>query len=800
MNLLGDIRLSLRTLAKNPGFTAVAVMMLAVGIGVNATVFTVTNAVLFKGFRLVERNDRLRYISYKNSNCCVSYPDFLDWRAQSKSFEGMAIVHGVGIALTDSSGFPENLNGNENSADTFRVVGQKPIMGRDFTASDELPGAAPVAILNYGFWERRYGKDPTIIGRTVRMNGALTTYIGVMPEGFSFPQTVDVWVPLVQTAKVMSRENRETWVVVARLAEGVSVETAKAEMDVIGKRLATEYPGTNRELLPEIQTFTQFFIGPNAALIYGSMWGAVGFVLLIACANLANLLLARAIGRSREISIRIALGAGRWRIIRQLLIKSVMLSGLGGFLGWWIAKWGVRSYGVAMANKSSWLVIDYSMDQRVLAYLIAISIGTGLLFGLAPALRLSSLDVNASLKDGARGATGGGHGKHLSALLVIGEMALAVVLLAGAGVMIRSYLKIHTADVGANTANLLGGSVSLPSEKYPRAEDKISFFDRLVTRLEALPSVDSVATADALPASGSLKLSYQLAGDPPDERRRKLSALKISPAYFRTVKATILSGREFNDADVLSTAPVAIVNQLFASKYWPGEDPLGKRVRFFDGDTPEPWRTVVGVSSNIIQNDQTRQTFDPVVYLPYRQKPGGGAWIFVRTSVPPAGLTTAFRQAVQEVDPGLPIYGPMSIEQRMERFWDSRFYGSLFLIFAAIALLLASIGLYTVIAHSVSQRTQEIGVRIAIGGTPRDILKLVFRQGMLPLAIGLTVGLAASFAVNRLLQSILVQVSPADPITLVIASTTLILAGTLGCLIPARRAMRVDPVVALRHG
>ena len=666
MNLLGDIRLSLRTLVKNPGFTAVAVMMLAFGIGINATVFTVTNAVLFKGFALAKNNDRLRYVSYKNSNCCVSYPDFLDWKAQAKSFEGMAIVHGVGLALTDSSGFPENLNGNENSADTFRVVGQKPIMGRDFTASDEMPGAAPVAILNYGFWVRRYGKDPAIIGRTVRMNGALTTYVGVMPEGFSFPQTVDVWVPLVQTPKVMNRENRDTWVVVARLAEGVSVEAAQAEMDVIGKRLATEYPVTNRELLPEIQTFTQFFIGPNAALIYGSMWGAVGFVLLIACANLANLLLARAIGRSREISIRIALGAGRWRIIRQLLIESVMLSGLGGLLGWWIAKWGVRSYALAMANKSSWLVLDYSMDQRVLAYLIAISIGTGLLFGLAPALRLSRLDVNASLKDGARGATGAGHGKHLSALLVIGEMALAVVLLAGAGVMIRSYLKIHTADIGANTANLLGGSVSLPSEKYPRAEDRISFFDRLITRLEAMPGVESVATADALPASGSLKLSFQLAGDPPEDRRRKLSTLKISPAYFRTVKATIRSGREFNDADVLSTAPVAIVNQLFASKYWPGEDPLGKRIRFFtsdnDGDTPEPWRTVVGVASNIIQNDQTRQTFDPVVYLPYRQKPGGGAWIFVRTGVPPAGLTTAFRQAIQAIDPGLPLYGPMSIE------------------------------------------------------------------------------------------------------------------------------------------
>jgi putative ABC transport system permease protein len=799
MNLLGDIRLSLRTLIKNPGFTTVAVTMLAVGIGVNATVFTVTNAVLFKGFPLVENNDRLRYIGYKNSNCCVSYPDFLDWRAQSKSFDGMAIVHGVGIALTDSNGFPENLSGNENSADTFRLVGQKPIIGRDFTAADEMPGAVPVAILNYGFWERRYGKDPSVIGRTVRMNGALTTYIGVMPQGFSFPQTVDVWVPLVQTPKVMSRENRDTWVVVARLGDGVSIESARAEMDIIGKRLAIAYPVSNRDLLPEVQTFTQFFIGSNAALIYGSMWGAVGFVLLIACANLANLLLVRAIGRSREISVRIALGAGRWRIIRQLLVESLMLSGLGGFLGWWIAKWGVRSYALAMASKSSWLVLDYSMDQRVLAYLIAISIGTGLLFGLAPALRLSKLDVNASLKDGGRGATGGGRGKHLSALLVTGEMALAVVLLAGAGVMIRSYLKIHTADIGANTANVLGAAVNLPSEKYPRPEDTISFFDRLLPRLQTLPGVESVATADTYPASGSTKVSYQLAGDPPEERHRRLSTLKVSPAYFRVVKAAMLSGREFNDADVLSTAPVAIVNQLFASTYWPGEDPLGKRVRFFDGDTPEAWRTVVGVASNIIQNDQTRQTFDPVVYVPYRQNPGGGAWILVRTSIPPAGLTAAFRQEVQALDPGLPLYGPMAIADRMERFWDSRFYGSLFLIFAAIALLLASIGLYTVIAHSVSQRTQEIGIRIAIGATARDILRLVVRQGMIPVGIGLAIGLASSFAVNRLLSSMLVHVSPADPITLAVASGALILSATLGCLIPARRAMRVDPLVALRN-
>jgi putative ABC transport system permease protein len=447
------------------------------------------------------------------------------------------------------------------------------------------------------------------------------------------------------------------------------------------------------------------------------------------------------------------------------------------------------------------LIVDYTMDNRVLAYLIAISIGTGILFGLAPALRLSRLDVNATLKDGGRGATGGGRGKHLSALLVTGEMALAIVLLAGAGVMIRSFLKIHNADIGVNTTNILGGSIALPGDKYPRAEDKLSFYDRLLTRLGSMPGVESVATADTLPTWGSLKFSYQLAGEPPAEegRRPVLSALKISPAYFRTLGASLVSGREFNDADVASGVPVAIVNQLFASKFWPGEDPLGKRLRFFDQNTPEPWLTVVGVASNIIQNDQTRQKFDPMVYLPYRQDPGGGAWVLVRARVPSSSLSNAFRQEVQALDPSLPLYGPYSIADRMERFWDSRFYGALFLIFAAIALLLASIGLYTVIAHAVSQRTQEIGVRIAIGATTRDILALVFRQGMIPLGIGLAIGLTASLAVNRLLESMLVQVSPSDPITLLVASGVLILAALLGCLIPARRAIRVDPGDALRH-
>jgi predicted permease len=345
--ILQDAVYAARGLRGSPGFTLIAIAMLAVGIGVNATVFTVTNAVLFKGFPLVERNDRLVYIS--NGGCCVSYRDFEDYRAASKSFQGMGIVHGVGVSFSDSNGFPESLTANENSAEVFKWAGQRPILGRDFVEADEQPGAPAAAILNYTFWERRYAKDPAVIGRKVRLNGAPGTIIGVMPEGFSFPQRVDIWVPLVKTPEVLDRAHRDTWFAFGRLKEGVTFESAKTEIEAIGKRLSLEYPVSNKDWRPVVGHFHEFFIGPNAIAIYGSMWGAVGFVLLIACANLANLLLGKAIGRSREISVRIALGASRWRIIRQLLIESVMLSGIGGFLGWWIARWGVASYDIAMS-------------------------------------------------------------------------------------------------------------------------------------------------------------------------------------------------------------------------------------------------------------------------------------------------------------------------------------------------------------------------------------------------------------------------------------------------------------------
>ncbi|MBV8843802.1 MAG: ABC transporter permease [Bryobacterales bacterium] len=796
--VVNDFRLGARALGKNPGFSTAAMTMLAVSIGINATVFTVTNAVLFKGFPAVEGNDRLMYIS--NGGCCISYPDFEDIRAQAKSFSEMGITHGVASVVSDGSGFPERVEVTEVSSATFRTVGRKPILGRDFAAADEIAGAAPVAMLSYGFWERRYAKDPSIVGRSIRMNGALTTVIGVMPAGLSFPQTVDTWIPLAQTARVKNRENTDTWFAFGRLADGVTFESARAEVETIIRRLETDYPVTDLRQHLVVQRFRDFFIGPNAVALYGSMWGAVGFVLLIACANLANLLLARAIGGARDISVRIALGAARWRIMRQLLVESVMLSSLGGTLGWWIAKWGVRSYAAAMANKSSWLIIDYRMDNRVLAYLIAISIGTGILFGLAPALRLSKLDVNTALKDGSRGATSGGRGKRLSAVLVTGEMALAVVLLAGAGVMIRSFLKIHNSNMGIDPDNLLAGAVTLPQSRYT-GDQTIAFSERLLMRVSAMPGVESAALAESLPSAGAAKYTYELERGPAVEygSRPSIGGLKISPNYFRTVRATVLAGREFGERDVASSAPVAIVNRLFAENSWPGEDPIGKRIRLFNDKSPDAWRTVVGVVSNIVQRDINRQRADPIVYLPYAQKPGPYIWVLARTRVRPGILANAFRREVQVLDSDLPLYGPFALSDRLERYGDSRFYGNLFLIFAAIALLLASIGLYTVVALSVRQRTQELGVRMAMGATPADILKLVFTEGMAPLGCGLAIGLAGSFAVNRVLQAALVRVSPSDPLTLVVSSGILIVAAMLGCWIPARRAMRVDPVVALRH-
>ena len=798
-----------------PGFTAAAVLMLALGIGMNAAVFAVINSVLFKGFRSVRDNDRLLYIGVQRNGrgCCASYPDFLDWREQAKSFEGMSVVADLKITLRDGTGYPETFSATQISANGFQLLGQRPILGRDFSASDEAPGAARVAILTHGFWERRYGGRAGIVGEAVSINGEPTTVIGVMPKGFSFPQNQDLWVPLVHTPDLQKRDVRGLWFAFGRMATGVTRESAAAELETIGNRLGIAYPLTNDGWVPRPLTFTEFFVGRNATMTYGALWGAVGFVLLIACANVANLMLARSIGRSREMSVRIALGAGRWRIVRQLLVESVLLSSTGGACGWAIAKWGVRTYAlVANPPTRDWSdqLLDFTTDYGVFTYLVAISIGTGLLFGMIPALRMWKVDVNAALKEGGRGAIAGG-GKRLSSLLIVGEMALAIVLLTGAGVMIRSFLNIQNANIGVATANISTMMLTLPTTRYADADSQASFYDRIRSRLATIPGVESVTVANTVPAGGTRSVRYELAGaaSVPAENRPTVWLMTISPAYFRTVGARVLSGREFNDFDGRS-GPVAIVNERFARMHWPAEDPLGKRLRLFDEgrersqssrEEPDAWLTVVGVVSNILL-DVTRPEADPLVYVSYQQRPLKDMWVLARTAIPPGPLGNSVRQAIETVDPDLPIWlGPFTLDQRlagMGNYWNTRNDALVLLVFAVMALLLASFGVYAVIAHSVSQRTQEIGIRMAIGATARDILQLIWAQGMRPLVLGLAIGLAMSVGVNQVLRSQLTRVSPSDPVTLIVASVVLVACAAMGCLIPARRAIGIDPLVALR--
>ncbi len=800
-----DIRFGLRRLAKDPGFTLTAVVALALGIGANATVFAITNGVLFKSMPFVD--DRILYLATKNvnrgdRNVGVSWPDFRDWRAQVKSFDALGSYYFDAGNVTDKSGVPTRFNVAAVTANTFSMIGQKPIIGRDFTAEDALPGSGAVAILGYHIWEDRYGKDPAVLGQIIRINSVPSTIVGVMQNGLRFPVDTELWTALRPVDKSEKRAARDFFAF-GHMAPSVTEKQARAEMISIGHNLERAYPETNRGMSAEAHTFSEEFNGPEINLLLAALMGAVLFVLLIACANVANLLLARAVERSREISIRIALGAGRWRIIRQLLIESVMLSVAGGGLGYLISIWGVRFFDLSVRSQiPAWM--NFSMDYRGFAYLAVVSLGTGLLFGLVPALRLSKLDVNSSLKDGSRGSSGGKRGKYLASVLVVTEMSLAVVLLAGAGLMIRSFLNIYRMQTGVNQKNVLVMRIFLPDAKYPKPEDQVSFHDRLKARLDSLPGVDVSSISVTMPTGGAIDYPYQLEGAPPvDEKQRpNLNLLVISPDYFRAMDLKVLRGRVFTPNDGVAGPPVTIVNQRFAEKYWPGDDPIGKRLRIYDQKKEQPWMTVVGVVPNVLQNLESAnmRDHDPLIYIPYRQKPLRDMSLMARTVVPPNSLATAFRKEVAGLDPDMPLYNLRSLEERLDiNNWSQKVFGSLFGIFALVALVLASVGLYAVIAHSVSQRTQEIGLRMALGASGPTILQLIFAQGMTQVIIGLLIGLGAAVGLTRALNTLLVQVTPGDPVTLISVALVLTAAAVLGCLIPAFRAMRVDPVVALRH-
>jgi predicted permease len=812
-DLRADVAYGVRVLLRNPGFTFVAVMALALGIGANVTVFTLANAFLFKNLPF-DDSDRILYVSNTppgrpGTVRSVSYPDFLEFREQAKSFEGLAAFSNRSVDLSDGSGFPERYRCPVITANGFSVIGQKPVRGRDFLPQDEQPGAQPVVILSYALWESRYGQDPTAVGKTIRVNDVPAIIIGVMPRGFAFPGASSLWMPLVRTGDMQRREVRSL-TMFGRLARHATLTSARAEMSTIAGRLSDAYPATNQGVGVLVQNFNDRFNGGETRLVFRSLLGAVAFVLLIACANVANLLLARAVGRSREISIRATLGASRWRVIRQLLVESFLLSAAAATLGWLIAVWGVRVFDAALVPAVKPAYIDFSMDFTVAAYLAAITLGATTVFGLMPALQLGKLDINAALKEGSSAAGQSGRTRFLFGLLVVTEVSLAVILLAGAGLMIRSLVNTFRADIGVNTANVLSMNVSLRNKKYPRVEDQLLFHDRLKERLETLPGIEVVAVASDLPAESGDEFTYEVEGAPqPDSGNRpRASGMVIGEDYFRVLQVRQKSGRQFTAADAASSLPVVIVNELFARESWPRQDPIGKRLRLLRPrpgaprgapPAPEPWLTVVGLVPDILQDDESFE-LAPVMYFAFHQRSQSGMEIMMRTRVPPVTLGHAIRQEVQALDEDLAVPSLRTLDDSLWlRNWRYRVFGSMFAIFAGIALVLASVGLYAVIAHSVSQRTREIGVRMALGALTGDILGLVFRQGLQQMVLGLAVGLAAALWVTRVLGAMLVGVTPTDPLTFASVALLLILAGTLGCAIPARRAIRVDPVVALRN-
>ncbi len=797
-----DVRYAVRMLAKTPGFTIVAVTALALGIGADTAVFTIANSAFSWNLGL-DHIDRVALIGLTDPSrheFGVSYPDFRDLSAQTKSLAGLAAYQFFSANLSDDKTLPDRYWCVKMSSNGFFVSEQKPLIGRAFSANDEEPGAPAVAELTYHVWQDRYAKDPGILNKVIRVNEVPTTVIGVMPPAKRFPEDTDLWIPLVLTAQMESRSLRSV-TLFGRLRDGVTMAATRKELNAQAGRLAQQYPASDGGLNASLQNIAEITGVYHSRPLFVTLWLAVGFVLLIACADVANMLLARGAGRVREISIRVAIGAGRVRILRQLLIESVLLAIAGGFVGWLVALGCLGWFDAATRSVVKPVWLDLSLNKSAFIYMAVISVGTGILFGLVPALRLAGIDVYSAIKDGGQGIARGRRLTSVSNLLVVMEMALCMVLLTGAGLMIHSTVNLYDTPLGVNTANVLTAQVNLPEAKYPLAKDEISFHRAIKSRIDSLPGVQHSAITSNLPMSRWVTLPYDLDGTSTAITRwPQIGAIVTSPDYFRAMQVSPRRGRTFTETDGITGPPVALINESFARQHWPTENALGKRIRLAKGEVAQPWLTVIGVLPDILENFRHPLEREPLIYLPFAQEPQREMFIVMKARVPPRTLADALRREVQHVDPNLALYQVRTLEDRWgETRFSSTLLESMFSVFAGIALVLAAVGLYAVISHSVTQRIQEIGIRVAVGGSRRDILRLVYAQGMRPVLIGTAFGLPAAMVIARVLRMALIGVSPGDPVTLLLVVLTLLGTGLAGCAIPARRAVRVDPIVALRY-
>ncbi|HEY0003633.1 MAG TPA: ABC transporter permease [Pyrinomonadaceae bacterium] len=796
-----DLRYGVRALLKKPGFAVVAVLTLALGIGATSTIFSFANGILLRPlpYQHPERLVLLDETSVKRGQASmgVSYPNFLDWREQNHVFEDIATYVENSFTLVGGAE-PEQLRGARISSGLFEILGVAPVMGRTIRPEEDRPDNSTVVILGNGLWHSRFGANPGIIGQTININSRPHTVIGVMPPDFKFPQVAELWLPLALTTKSWTR-NDHGLRAIARLKQGTTLQQAQAEMITIARNIEQQNPVTNEGMSVTVANLRDGLVGDyrQALLI---LLGVVGFVLLIACVNVANLLLARASTRQKEISIRSALGATRWRIVRQLITESLLLSVTGGALGLILALWGLDLLLAAVPIEFPFWM-KFSLDGRVLAFTFAVSLLTGLVFGVVPAWQASKVNLNETLKEGGRSAASAGRHR-LRGLLVIMEVALSLVLLVGAGLMMRSFLRLQQVNTGLNPKNVLTMTVSLPSAKYKEPEKQIAFFQHLLERVHSLPAVESAGAVSNLPLSGSLwGRSLTVEGRPVLSvgEAPMINHCVTTPGYFRSMGIPIIAGRDFTEADTKDALQVTLIDERLAREYWPNESPLGKRIRFGPPESNEPWFTIIGMVGEV-RHERLDQATRKTVYVPYQQIPDRQMTLTIRTTTDPTSLVAAVRQQVKELDPEQPLINVWTMEEVISRaVWQPRLYAILFGVFAGVALILASVGIYGVMSYAVTQRTHEIGIRMALGAQARDVLKMVLGQGLVLVLIGVAVGLGGAFALTRLMASLLYGVSATDPATFSAIALLLIGVALLACYIPARRAMKVDPMVALRY-
>jgi putative ABC transport system permease protein len=801
---------------KNPGFIAIAVFALALGVGANTAIFSVVNAIL------------LHPISYENPDTLVmvweksvkrgfgeiptSLPNFLDLRNDNKSLEDLGAFADSNFNLTGGDQ-PERVVAVRVTASLLSLLGTKPSRGRLFLSGEDQPEAGRVLILSHHLWQRSFGANPNIVGQTVALNGDSYTVVGIMPSDFKFPPAfsatvassqyampkADLWVPLIPEPLLKARDIR-TLFMIGRLRPGVTPTAAQSEMNVIASHLQKEYAAVDADMQVDVIPLRQQITGDiRLALIV--LFGAVGCVLLIACANVANLLLAKASGRQKEVAIRTALGATRLRIIRQLLTEGMMLGLTGGLLGSLLAILVMRQLVIfSPANVS--IPDNVGIDWKVLAFTLLLSLFTSFIFGLAPALQASKLDLNETLKEGGRGNSGGSQQNRLRSWLVVTEVALALVLLIAAGLMTRSFLRLQSVNPGFNPENLITLEMQLPETKYADKDRQAIFQKQLVQRIAQIPGVQSVGTVDNLPFSGNeVNAGLSIEGQPPLSAAERPRAFlrNVSPNYFESMEIPLRKGRTFADSDNANTPAVAIINETAARRFWPNEEPIGKRFKRGKADSQNPWITVVGLVG-AVSHTSLEVASQPEVYLPFQQNPGLNLTLIARTKSEPQAYANAVRREVSALDNDLPVSHIKFMDEIIGKsVAQPRVYALLLGIFAGLALILASIGIYGVMSYTVIQRTHEIGIRMALGARSLDVVKLIVKQGMILGIAGIIIGLIVSFALTRVLASQLFGVTANDPITFIAISLLLMFVALVACYIPAKRASKVDPMVAVRY-